>query len=130
VGERLPGAGARVLDLYERVTADRFQVPLEVAEAVKYTDNAFHALKIAFANEAARVWATRGADPARVMEIFAADKKLNASPAYLKPGFAFGGSCLPGPARAHLGGARGRRAHPCSTRCSPATARCCARLGQ
>jgi len=106
VGERVPGAGARVLGLYERVAAERFVVPLEVAEAVKYTDNAFHALKIAFANEAARVWATRGADPQRVMEIFASDRKLNASPAYLKPGFAFGGSCLPKDLRALTSAAR------------------------
>jgi GDP-mannose 6-dehydrogenase len=106
VGERAPGAGARVLGLYERVTAERFVVPLEVAEAVKYTDNAFHALKIAFTNEAARVWAARGADPQRVMEIFASDRKLNASSAYLKPGFAFGGSCLPKDLRALTSAAR------------------------
>jgi GDP-mannose 6-dehydrogenase len=106
VGERAPGVGERVMALYERVTAERFVVPLEVAEAVKYTDNAFHALKIAFANEAARVWSTRGADPARVMEIFASDRKLNASPAYLRPGFAFGGSCLPKDLRALTSAAR------------------------
>jgi len=106
VGERAPGAGERVLGLYERVTAERFLVPLEVAEAVKYTDNAFHALKIAFANEAARVWAARGADPSQVMEIFASDQKLNASSAYLKPGFAFGGSCLPKDLRALTSAAR------------------------
>jgi GDP-mannose 6-dehydrogenase len=106
VGERAPGAGALVLGLYERVTAERFVVPLEVAEAVKYTDNAFHALKIAFANEAARVWAARGADPSQVMEIFASDRKLNASSAYLKPGFAFGGSCLPKDLRALTSAAR------------------------
>ena len=106
VGELTPGVGQRVLGLYERVTADRFVVPLETAEAVKYTDNAFHALKIAFANEAARVWSTRGADPARVMEIFASDRKLNASPAYLQPGFAFGGSCLPKDLRALTSAAR------------------------
>jgi GDP-mannose 6-dehydrogenase len=106
VGERAPGIGQRVMALYERVTADRFVVPLEVAEAVKYTDNAFHALKIAFANEAARVWSTRGADPDRVMEIFASDRKLNASPAYLRPGFAFGGSCLPKDLRALTSAAR------------------------
>ena len=100
VGERVPGVGERVVSLYERVDAERFVVPLEVAEAVKYTDNAFHALKITFANEAARVWSTRGADPARVMEIFASDRKLNASPVYLRPGFAFGGSCLPKDLRA------------------------------
>jgi GDP-mannose 6-dehydrogenase len=106
VGERAPGVGQRVLALYERITADRFVVPLEVAEAVKYTDNAFHALKIAFANEAARVWSARGADPQRVMEIFASDRKLNASPAYLRPGFAFGGSCLPKDLRALTSAAR------------------------
>jgi len=109
VGERAEGTGARVMRLYEGIAADRFVVPLEVAEAVKYTDNAFHALKIAFVNEAARVWAARGADPVRVLEIFAADAKLNASAAYLKPGFAFGGSCLPKDLRA-LGSAA-REAH-------------------
>ena len=100
VGERSPGTGTRVLGLYDGVKGDRFVVPLEVAEAVKYTDNAFHALKITFTNEAARVWAARGADPAQVMEIVAADRKLNASPVYLRPGFAFGGSCLPKDLRA------------------------------
>jgi GDP-mannose 6-dehydrogenase len=106
VGERTDGVGARVMRLYEGIAAERFVVPLEVAEAVKYTDNAFHALKIAFANEAARVWAARGADPTRVLEIFAADKKLNASGAYLRPGFAFGGSCLPKDLRAITSAAR------------------------
>jgi GDP-mannose 6-dehydrogenase len=106
VGERAEGAGARVMRLYEGIASERFVVPLEVAEAVKYTDNAFHALKIAFANEAARVWAARGADPQQVLEIFAADKKLNASPAYLRPGFAFGGSCLPKDLRALTSAAR------------------------
>jgi GDP-mannose 6-dehydrogenase len=106
VGERAEGTGQRVMRLYEGIAAERFVVPLEVAEAVKYTDNAFHALKIAFANEAARVWAARGADPAQVLEIFAADRKLNASPAYLRPGFAFGGSCLPKDLRALTSAAR------------------------
>jgi GDP-mannose 6-dehydrogenase len=106
VGERAEGVGARVMRLYEGIAAERFVVPLEVAEAVKYTDNAFHAVKIAFANEAARVWAARGADPKRVLEIFASDRKLNASPAYLKPGFAFGGSCLPKDLRALTSAAR------------------------
>jgi GDP-mannose 6-dehydrogenase len=106
VGERADGVGARVMRLYQGVAAERFVVPLEVAEAVKYTDNAFHALKIAFVNEAARVWAARGADPKRVLEIFATDKKLNASPAYLRPGFAFGGSCLPKDLRALTAAAR------------------------
>ncbi|MBN2204949.1 MAG: UDP-glucose/GDP-mannose dehydrogenase family protein [Thermoleophilia bacterium] len=106
VGERQPGTGSRALALYERIVADRVVVPLEAAEAVKYTDNAFHALKIAFTNEVARVWAAHGADPGLVMEIVAADRKLNASPAYLRPGFAFGGSCLPKDLRALTAAAR------------------------
>src|SRR5262249_52146179 len=63
VGEREPGGGAPVLALYEGVDAPRFSVPLEVAEAIKYTDNAFHAMKITFANEVGRVWESAGADP-------------------------------------------------------------------
>lgn len=106
VGEREPGVGGPVLALYRGVDAPRFSVPLEVAEAVKYTDNAFHALKVCFANELARVWQARGADPDRVMEIFAADTKLNISPVYLRPGFAFGGSCLPKDLRAVTAAAR------------------------
>ena len=106
VGEGGEGVGERVLRLYERVEAERFVVPLEVAEAVKYTDNAFHALKVAFANEAARLWEAKGADPVRVLEIFAGDRKLNVSPVYLRPGFAFGGSCLPKDLRAMTAAAR------------------------
>jgi len=100
VGEREPGGGRPVLDLYEGVDAPRYSVPLETAEAVKYTDNAFHAVKIAFTNEVSRVWAARGADPMQVMEIVSADRKLNISPVYMRPGFAFGGSCLPKELRA------------------------------
>jgi len=106
VGEREPGVGDPVLELYRGVDAPRYSVPLEVAEAVKYTDNAFHALKVTFANEAGRVWEARGADPKRVMEIFAEDTKLNVSKVYLRPGFAFGGSCLPKDLRALSSAAR------------------------
>lgn len=100
IGEREPGVGQPVVDMYGAVDAPTYSVPLEVAEAVKYTDNAFHALKVTFANEVGRVWAARGADPKQVMEIFAQDVKLNISPLYLRPGFAFGGSCLPKDLRA------------------------------
>ena len=100
VGEREPGAGQLVLDLYAGIEAPRFSVPLEVAEAVKYTDNAFHALKVSFGNEVARVWSAHGVDPVHVMDIVTQDRKLNISPVYLRPGFAFGGSCLPKDLRA------------------------------
>jgi len=108
VGEREPGGGAPVLELYAAVNAPRYSVPLEVAEAVKYTDNAFHALKVTFANEVGRVWEAAGADPVRVMQIVAEDTKLNISPVYLRPGFAFGGSCLPKDLRALTFAARDR----------------------
>jgi GDP-mannose 6-dehydrogenase len=106
IGEREPGVGRPVMDLYDGVDAPRFSVPLEVAEAVKYTDNAFHALKVTFANEVARVWSTHDADPAQVMDIFTQDHKLNISPVYLRPGYAFGGSCLPKDLRALTTAAR------------------------
>lgn len=100
VGERAAGAGDAVHELYGEVSAERFSVDLEVAEAVKYSDNAFHAMKVVFANEIGRVWRAAGADPVQVMQIVASDTKLNISPLYLRPGFAFGGSCLPKDLRA------------------------------
>lgn len=71
------------------------RVAVATAEALKYACNAFHATKISFANEIARVFRNFGVDSREVMAVFALDQKLNISKAYLRPGFAFGGSCLP-----------------------------------
>ena len=86
--------------LYAGVEAPFVHTTLRVAETVKYVCNAFHALKVAFANEIADVCDGLGVDAAEVMRIFLMDRKLNVSEAYLRPGFAFGGSCLPKDLRA------------------------------
>jgi GDP-mannose 6-dehydrogenase len=80
-------------------------VETRAAESVKYASNAFHALKVSFANELARLYRMLGVDSRQVMEVFVDDRQLNISPAYLRPGFAFGGSCLPKDVRSllHLG---------------------------
>lgn len=70
-------------------------VPIRTAESIKYACNAFHALKVAFSNELARLYRVLDVDARQVMDVFVEDRQLNVSPAYLRPGFAFGGSCLP-----------------------------------
>ncbi len=86
--------------LYSFISAPLFEASLREAEMVKYVCNSFHALKVSFANEIGTFCQRLGVDPSKVIEIFTADTKLNISPAYLSPGFAFGGSCLPKDVRA------------------------------
>jgi len=95
IGEYDVASGDVVAALYEGLPGEVFRVPIPVAEMTKYADNAFHALKIGFANELGAISRALGVDSHRVMDVFVADRKLNISPAYLRPGFAFGGSCLP-----------------------------------
>lgn len=95
IGEIDPSSGEAVVALHSDMPGPTFRVPLEVAEMVKYSDNAFHALKIAFANEIGAASLEFGIDSHEVMEILCSDTKLNISTAYLRPGFSFGGSCLP-----------------------------------
>lgn len=95
IGELDTASGDAVAELYEGMPGEVFRVPIAVAEMTKYADNSFHALKVAFANELGAVSRAYGVDSHRLMDIFLADRKLNISPAYLRPGYAFGGSCLP-----------------------------------
>jgi GDP-mannose 6-dehydrogenase len=92
--------------LYGPIEAPFIQTSIRTAEMVKYASNAFHALKVCFANELGDICEALGADPQEVMRVFRMDRKLNVSDAYLKPGFAFGGSCLPKDVRAMLHAAR------------------------
>jgi GDP-mannose 6-dehydrogenase len=100
VGGSSDQAAQSVADLYASLPGEVSLVSLRTAEMIKYTCNAFHALKIGFANEIGSLASRVGVDAAQVMATMCRDTKLNISPAYLKPGFAFGGSCLPKDLRA------------------------------
>ena len=106
IGQYREEDGARAARLYASVAGDVIFSSIETAEMVKYVCNAFHALKITFANEMGLVAQALGVDSHEVMDLVCRDTKLNISPRYLRPGFAFGGSCLPKDVRALIYRAR------------------------
>ena len=132
-----PAVAAMIERLYAGIDAPRIGLRPAESELMKYASNTFHALKIAFANEIGAVASTCGADADAVMGAFRRDERLNLGPAYLKPGFAFGGSCLPKDTRALAAAAgssglhlplvrsvlRSNRAH--LKRCTQAVLDCC-----
>jgi len=93
-------AATLLRSLYAHLTAPMIETSLRTAEMVKYVDNAWHALKVTFGNEIGRLGKAMEVDAREVMRLFVKDTKLNLSPSYLRPGFAFGGSCLPKDMRA------------------------------
>jgi GDP-mannose 6-dehydrogenase len=95
IGQLDTRSGDVMASLYENIPAPFYRVALEEAELLKVVNNGFHALKVGFGNEIGRVCDRLGIDSHVVMKLVCADTKLNISPVYLKPGFAFGGSCLP-----------------------------------
>jgi GDP-mannose 6-dehydrogenase len=102
IGELNRASGDLLASVYARISAPLIRTDIGTAEMVKYADNAWHALKVGFANEIGTLCKGLGIDSHRVMDIFCQDAKLNLSRYYLKPGFAFGGSCLPKDLRALL----------------------------
>lgn len=100
IGELDRTSGDQLSSLYAKIDAPLIRTDIETAEMVKYVDNCWHALKIGFANEIGTICKSSAIDSHEVMRIFCQDRKLNISPAYLLPGFAFGGSCLPKDLRA------------------------------
>lgn len=108
IGEPRPGDGDLLAELYRCVEAPQVRVSIRAAEAIKFACNAFHALKITFANEIGQFCQAHGIDSHEVMDVFCRDTRLNVSKAYLRPGMAYGGSCLPKDLRALVSRARER----------------------
>ncbi len=100
IGASDPRSGNILRRIYETVDENPIVTSIETAEMVKYVDNVWHATKVCFANEVGRLCKPLGVDSHAVMDVFVQDTKLNLSPYYLKPGFAYGGSCLPKEVRA------------------------------
>lgn len=95
VGTDMPEAEAVFRDIYQGIDAEFICTDIRVAEMMKYVNNTYHALKIVFGNEVGNICKELNIDSHKVMDIFCKDKQLNISPYYFKPGFAYGGSCLP-----------------------------------
>lgn len=95
IGTDDPQGAAMTRQMYQGIDAPVEATSIEVAELIKYVNNSFHALKISFANEVGNICKQLGVDSHQLMHLFCMDRQLNISPAYLKPGFAYGGSCLP-----------------------------------
>jgi GDP-mannose 6-dehydrogenase len=102
VGAAAERAVVKLRELFGHLPCEFYTISIRAAEMVKYCCNNFHALKITFANETARLCEALGVNPFEVMDLMCKDRQLNISPAYLKPGFAFGGSCLPKDLRATM----------------------------
>jgi GDP-mannose 6-dehydrogenase len=100
IGELEKASGDLLAEMFKGMDAPLIRTDLKTAEMIKYVDNSWHALKIGFGNEIGNLCKSFGIDAHEVMNIFCQDRKLNISSAYLRPGFAFGGSCLPKDLRA------------------------------